>query len=79
MNMNISRFFVTTAAAVTVAGAIGFAYAQTATDPRTTSGTADQNRMPNQSGAINDGSTGAMGQGSTGAMSNERMARADRN
>jgi cell division protein FtsN len=77
--MNISKFFVTAAAAVTVVGAIGFAYAQTTYDPATTTipQTQNQTTMPNQpapgasiatpSRAPNSAS-GPLNDGSTGSM-----------
>lgn len=93
--MKASEFLISTAAAVTVVGAMGFAYAQTgtptnptATDSPKASPTTPATQPPMQSGSgtsgnMNRGSTDTsnMNRGSTDTsnMSAERVARADRN
>lgn len=89
--MKASKILVSTAAAVTVVGVMGFALAQTSMDKPAASATnpnmqnstpmPDQS-TPNSSGMQNrqpDGSTATMNRDTTGTMTNERMARADRN
>lgn len=89
--MQSSKLFMTTAAAITVAAAATFAYAQT-TPTETGQGTTAQsqgqmpNQMPNQTAPMNPNatmpapnSTGSQTSTDSATLSTERDARADRN
>lgn len=88
--MNVSNIAVSTAAALSMAGAIGLAYAQSYSEPQpgtsaTTSQGATSTPSPDSSTMSQDSSS-TMNQDSTGttgtrsdSMYSERVARADRN
>jgi len=92
--MKASNIVISTAAAISMAGVLGLAYAQsTYTDPQTgtagtmnrdgTTGTTSQtpSDTPSQDSTrtMNQDSTGSTGTTRSGDMHSERVARADRN
>lgn len=92
--MKVSNIVISTAAAISMAGALGLAYAQsTYTDPQTgttgtmnrdgTTGTTSQTPSDTMSqdstGTMNQDSTGSTGTTRSGDRYSERVARADRN